>query len=51
MPFIEAMLFQFANPKVISAMLALVSLVLVALEQNPDLIWAVMLIIPPLRKC
>lgn len=48
MAFIAATLFQFANPKAISATLALVSLVLVTLEQNPDLIWAVMLIIPPL---
>jgi threonine/homoserine/homoserine lactone efflux protein len=48
MAFMAAVLFQFANPKAISATLALVSLVLVALEQNPDLMWAVMLIIPPL---
>ncbi len=48
MAFVAAALFQFANPKAISATLALVSLVLVALEENPDLMWAVMLIIPPL---
>jgi len=46
MTFFAAVLFQFANPKAISATLALVSLVLVAIEKNPDLLWAVMLIIP-----
>jgi threonine/homoserine/homoserine lactone efflux protein len=48
MAFFAAVLFQFANPKAISATLALVSLVLVALEQKPDLLWLVLLIIPPL---
>lgn len=46
MTFFAAVLFQFANPKAISATLALVSLVLVAIEEEPDLLWAVMLIIP-----
>jgi threonine/homoserine/homoserine lactone efflux protein len=46
MAFVAATLFQFANPKAISATLALVSLVLVALEENPGLLWAVMLVIP-----
>lgn len=48
MAFFAAVLFQFANPKAISATLALVSLVLVALEQKPGLLWLVLLIIPPL---
>jgi len=48
MAFFAAVLFQFANPKAISATLALVSLVLVALEQKPVLLWLVLLIIPPL---
>ncbi|WP_261840816.1 LysE family translocator [Aliamphritea ceti] len=48
MRFIMAVLFQFANPKAISATLALVSLVLVAIEQDPQLFWLVLLIIPPL---
>lgn len=48
MTFFAAILFQFANPKAISATLALVSLVLVALEEEPGLLWLVMLIIPPL---
>jgi threonine/homoserine/homoserine lactone efflux protein len=46
MAFFPAVLFQFANPKAISATLALVSLVLVAVEIKPDLLWTVMLIIP-----
>jgi threonine/homoserine/homoserine lactone efflux protein len=46
MTFFAAVLFQFANPKAISATLALVSLVLVAIEVKPDLLWTVMLIIP-----
>ncbi len=48
MAFLAAVLFQFANPKAISATLALVSLVLVALAEEPGLMWAVLLIIPPL---
>jgi len=48
MRFFAAVLFQFANPKAISATLALVSLVLIALEEEPDLLWRVMLIIPVL---
>ena len=48
MRFMPAVLFQFANPKAISATLALVSLVLVALEKQPALLWLVLMIIPPL---
>ncbi len=48
MRFIAAALFQFANPKAITATLALVSLVLVAIETNANLLWVIMLIIPPL---
>jgi len=48
MRFFAAVMFQFANPKAISATLALVSLVLVAIEAQPGLLWIVMLIIPPL---
>lgn len=46
MTFMAAALFQFANPKAISATLALVSLVLVAVEKRPELLWWVLLIIP-----
>jgi len=46
MAFFAAVLFQFANPKAISAALALVSLVLVAIEEKPGLLWSVLLIIP-----
>jgi len=48
MVFFAAVLFQFANPKAISATLALVSLVLVALAEEPGLMWVVLLVIPPL---
>ena len=48
MSFMAATLFQFANPKAISATLALVSVVLVSIESEPQLIWAVALLIPPL---
>lgn len=48
MRFIAAALFQFANPKAITATLALVSLILVALEANSDLLWLVIAIVPPL---
>ncbi len=48
MSFVSAVLFQFANPKAISATLALISLVLVALEQQSDLIWVVLVLIAPL---
>lgn len=48
MRFITAALFQFANPKAITATLALVSLILVALEANGDLLWLVIMIVPPL---
>lgn len=46
MQFFPALMFQFANPKAISATLALVGLVLIALDQNPVLLWWVMAIIP-----
>ncbi len=46
MRFIAATLFQFANPKAISATLALVSLILVAIEREPFLLWWVAAIIP-----
>lgn len=48
MRFIAAALFQFANPKAITATLALVSLILVAIEANANLLWIIILIIPPL---
>lgn len=48
MRFISAALFQFANPKAITATLALVSLILVAIEANENLLWLIVLIIPPL---
>ena len=48
MTLVAAILFQFANPKTISATLALVSLVLVAVEANPELLWMVFMIIPAL---
>jgi threonine/homoserine/homoserine lactone efflux protein len=48
MSFVAAALFQFANPKAISATLALASLALVATENNPWLFGAVLVIIPPL---
>ncbi len=48
MRFIAAALFQFANPKAITATLALVSLILVAVEANANLLWIIILIIPPL---
>jgi threonine/homoserine/homoserine lactone efflux protein len=48
MRFIAAALFQFANPKAITATLALVSLILVAIEANENLLWLIVLIIPPL---
>lgn len=46
MKFLSAAAFQFANPKAISATLALVSLVLVAIEKQPGVIWLVFFIIP-----
>lgn len=46
MRFLSAAMFQFANPKAISATLASVTLVLVALQSNPRLLWAVVLLIP-----
>lgn len=46
MQFLPALMFQFANPKAISATLALVSLVLIAIDQSPALLWWVMAIIP-----
>jgi threonine/homoserine/homoserine lactone efflux protein len=48
MRFISAALFQFANPKAITATLALVSLILVAIETNGNLLWLIIAIIPPL---
>ena len=48
MSFIAATLFQFVNPKAIVATLALVSLILIAIEANPLLIWVVMLGLPVL---
>ncbi len=48
MRFIAAALFQFANPKAITATLALVSLILVAIETNENLLWLIIVIIPPL---
>jgi len=48
MRFFAAVMFQFANPKGISATLALVSLILIALEQSPSLVWWVALILPAL---
>ena len=46
MSFIAATLFQFANPKAIVATLALVSLILVAIEANPTLLWIVFMMLP-----
>ncbi len=46
MGLIAALLFQFANPKAITATLALVSLMLVAIQGNPSLLWVILLIIP-----
>ncbi len=46
MHFTSAVLFQFVNPKAIVATLALVSLILIALEANSSLIWAVVLVLP-----
>ncbi len=46
MSFIAATLFQFVNPKAVVATLALVSLILVAMETEPTLLWAVLLITP-----
>jgi len=48
MRFVSAALFQFANPKAITATLALVSLAIVALEQDSQLIWPLAALIPPL---
>ncbi len=48
MRFVSAALFQFANPKAITATLALVSLILVAIETNENLLWLIIAIIPPL---
>ena len=48
MRFMSAALFQFANPKAITATLALVSLILVAIEANDNLLWLIIAIIPPL---
>jgi threonine/homoserine/homoserine lactone efflux protein len=48
MSFIAATLFQFANPKAIVATLALVSLILIAIEANPLLMWLIFLILPML---
>lgn len=46
MSFLAATLFQFANPKAIVATLALVSLILIAVEANPLLLWLIFLILP-----
>ena len=48
MSFLAATLFQFANPKAIVATLALVSLILIAIEANPLLLWVILLILPML---
>lgn len=48
MGFIAALLFQFANPKALTATLAILSLLFVALEAQPDIIWWAFLVIPPL---
>jgi threonine/homoserine/homoserine lactone efflux protein len=48
MSFSAALLFQFANPKAITATVALASLVLVPTKDNPCLLGTVLLIIPPL---
>ncbi|MDC0947724.1 LysE family translocator [Gammaproteobacteria bacterium] len=48
MGLVAALLFQFANPKAISATLATASLALVAIDKNPWLLLAVLLVIPPL---
>ena len=46
MSFTAATLFQFVNPKAIVATLALVSLILVAIEANPRLLWVVIIMLP-----
>lgn len=48
MRFLPAMLFQFANPKAITATTALAALVLVVTRKGPWLLAAVLLITPPL---
>jgi threonine/homoserine/homoserine lactone efflux protein len=48
MSFFAALLFQFANPKAITATVALTSLVLVPTKNNSWLLGTVLLIIPPL---
>jgi len=48
MSFTAAALFQFANPKAVTAASALASLVLVATENDPVLLLVVLLLIPPL---
>lgn len=48
MSFTAAALFQFANPKAITATLALVSLILVSIEHNPALLVVGFLLIAPL---
>jgi threonine/homoserine/homoserine lactone efflux protein len=48
MSFLAALLFQFTNPKAITATVALASLVLVPTKNNPWLLGTVLLIIPPL---
>jgi threonine/homoserine/homoserine lactone efflux protein len=48
MSFLAALLFQFANPKAITATVALASLVLIPTKNNPWLLGTVLLIIPPL---
>jgi threonine/homoserine/homoserine lactone efflux protein len=48
MKFRAAAVFQFANPKAVTATLALASLVLVATESQPRLLGVVLLIIPSL---
>lgn len=46
-----AAVFQFANPKAITATLALASLVLVTLDEQPNLWWVMALAIPLLSIC
>jgi len=46
MGFVAALLFQFANPKAITAALALTSLILVAAEKQPYLLPVAILLIP-----
>jgi threonine/homoserine/homoserine lactone efflux protein len=48
MRFLAALLFQFANPKAITATVALASLVWVPAKNNPWLLGAALLLIPPL---